>query len=138
MTDIIRKSLVLERKQRERLIKILQDSLVEKTEHDGRRFHTLLTIAEEMFGKGIQSGSRDFQLVLRRRFIVWKMRGEGYSWSEIGRNLIRHHASVIHMWKMMDDIFRYPEIFQLEMAYWEEFDKKVREYDIQRGAVQGS
>ena len=73
--------------------------------------------------------SRDFNLVLGRRFIVWQMRSEGFSWSEIGRNLIRHHATIMHMWKMMDDVFRYPEMFKLELAYWEEFQNKVKEYD---------
>lgn len=138
MTDITRKCLILERKQKEQLIKILQESLVEPTKHHGKRFQVLLNIAEEMFGKGILSGSRSFNLVLGRRFITWKMREEGFSWSEIGRSLVKHHASVIHMWKAMAEIFEYPYIFKLEMAYWAEFDSKVKEYDIQRGAVQGS
>lgn len=127
MTDLTRRCLILERKQRERLIKILQESLVDVEEKSSQKFYLFLTVAEETFGKGVLTSSRAFPLVLARRFVVWKLRECGYSWHEIGQFIKKDHSSAIHMWEMMDDIFHHPDIFKLEIAYWEEYDKKVKE-----------
>lgn len=138
MTELTRRCLALNRQSREQLIKMLQDSLHVTREHDGSRFATLLKIAEEMFGKGILSNSRNFPFVLGRRFIVYQMREEGYSYSVIGRHLIRHHASIMHMQKMMEDIFNYPGVFGLEMAYWDEFQQKLKDYETNKRTTQDS
>lgn len=125
MIEIVNKCLSLNRHRRERLVKILQESLQEKEHKDnGERFQVLYEIATSMFGKGILTSSRDFNHVLGRRVIACQMKNEGFSFPVIGKHLMRHHASVIHMQKMMDDVFRYPEMFKLEMAYWHEFQKK--------------
>ena len=117
---------------------MLQESLEKKEAYDGKRFQTLYGIATEMFGKGILTSLRDFEVVLGRRFIAYQMREEGYSFMTIGRHLIRHHASVMHVCKMMEDIFTYPKMFQLEMAYWEEFQNKLKEHDTNSRTNQGS
>lgn len=45
----------------------------------------------------VKGRRRDRYIVLRRKFIAKKMRGEGYSLSEIGRALgRRHHTTVMH------------------------------------------
>lgn len=137
MTEITRKCLALGKGDKERLIRILTDSLSEK-ENGAERFNTLHNIATDMFGKGILTNSREYNLVLARRMIVYTMRSEGYSYSSIGRYLTRHHASVMHMYKMMEDIFSFPNIYRLEMAYWEEFKRKIKDYDIHRTTIQNS
>lgn len=138
MTEITRKCLCLDRKDRERLVKILQESLTKKGECDEKRFKVLYDIATELFGHGILTSSRDFNLVLGRRFIAWQMHSEGYSHSAIGRHLVRHHASVIHMLKMMEDVFAYDEIFQLEKSYWILFQRKLREHENDKRTAQDS
>ena len=78
MNELTRQCLDLTKKNRKRLIKILEDSLIEK-EDDGSRFHILLSVAEDIVGKGILSRLRDLNLVVGRRMIAYQMRQEGYT-----------------------------------------------------------
>jgi chromosomal replication initiation ATPase DnaA len=135
MTELIRRCLSLSKSQREILIKRLQESLNER-EDDGSRFATLLKAASDVCGQGILSSSRDFNLVMGRRMIAYQMRKEGYSFPNIGRHMVRHHASVIHMVRMMEDAIRFQ--FNLEMGYWNKFQQKIKEYDIHSRTTQGS
>ena len=135
MTELTRRCLSLSKSQREKLIKRLQESLNER-EDDGSRFATLLKAATEVCGNGILSSSRDFNLVMGRRMIAYQMRSEGYSFPSIGKMMVRHHASVIHMVKMMEDALHYQ--FDLEIGYWNLFQKKIEEYDIHSRTTQGS
>ena len=134
MTELTRRCLSLSKSQRERLIKKLQESLNER-EDDGSRFATLLKAATDVCGQGILSSSRDFNLVMGRRMIAYQMRSEGYSFPSIGKMMIRHHASIIHMVRMMEDAIRFQ--FNLEMGYWYMFQQKILEYDIHSRTTQG-
>jgi chromosomal replication initiation ATPase DnaA len=135
MTELTRRCLSLSKSQREKLIKKLQESLNER-EDDGSRFATLLKAATEICGQGILSSSRDFNLVMGRRMIAYQMRSEGYSFPSIGKMMVRHHASVIHMVRMMEDALHFQ--FNLEMEYWNKFQQKIKEYDIHSRTTQGS
>lgn len=135
MTELTRRCLSLSKSQREKLIKRLQESLNER-EDDGSRFATLLKAATDVCGQGIISSSRDFNLVMGRRMIAYQMRSEGYSFPSIGKMMVRHHASIIHMVRMMEDAIRYQ--FNLEMGYWYMFQQKIIEYDIHSRTTQGS
>jgi hypothetical protein len=121
--------------ERQRLINVLKVSLDEK-EDDGSRFATLYKAATEVVGNGILTRCKDFNLVMGRRMIAYQMRKEGYSIMTISKKLIRHHASVIHMVKMMEEVLRFQ--FDLEMGYWTMFQKKIEEYDIHSRTTQGS
>ena len=135
MTELTRRCLSLSKSQREKLIKRLQESLNER-EDDGSRFATLLKAATDVCGQGIISSSRDFNLVMGRRMIAYQMRLEGYSLLTIGKRLIRHHASIIHMIRMMNDTMTFR--FKDEMEYWNKFQQKIKEYDIHSRTTQGS
>ena len=135
MTELTRRCLSLSKSQRERLIKRLQESLNER-EDDGSRFATLLKAATDVCGKGILSSHRDFNLVMGRKMIAYQMRSEGYSFPSIGKMMVRHHASVIHMVKMMEDALHFQ--FDLEIGYWNLFQQKIEEYDIHSRTTQGS
>lgn len=132
MTELAKQCLSLDRGKRERLAKLLQDSLSRPEPTDESRFQTLYEIAKGMFGNGILTSSRDYNLVLARSFIVYQMRNEGYSYQSIGKHLVRHHASAIHMYKRMENIFDYPEYYAIEISYWKEFKKKLKEHDKSR------
>ena len=126
MTELTRRCLELSLKERTRLINILQESLVEK-EDDGSRFSVIYKAATKVCGQGILTGARDFRLVMGRRMIAYQMRREGYSYMSIGRHLVRHHASVIHMVKMMEDILHYQ--WDMEMGYWRKFQNELYDTD---------
>lgn len=132
MTELQKQCLSLDRGKRERLVKLLQDSLSRPEPTDESRFQTLYEIVKGMFGNGILTRSRDYNLVLARSFIVYQMHNEGYSYQSIGKHLVRHHAAAIHMYKRMENIFDYPDYYALEMAYWNEFKKKLKEHDKSR------
>lgn len=137
MTELTRKCLDLSKQNRERLIRILTESLEEdELEDDGSRFAMLYRAATEICGQGILTSSRDFNLVMGRRMIAYQMRLEGYSLPTIGRHLIRHHASIIHMIRMMNDTMTFR--FKDEMEYWNKFQQKIKEYDIHSRTTQGS
>ena len=135
MTELTRRCLSLSKSQKEKLIKKLQESLNER-EDDGSRFATLLKAATDVCGQGILSSSRDFNHVMGRRMIAYQMRSEGYSFPSIGKMMVRHHASVIHMVRMMEDALHFQ--FDLELGYWNMFQQKLKEYDIHNRTAQGS
>jgi hypothetical protein len=135
MNELTRRCLELPFHERQRLINVLKVSLDEK-EDDGSRFATLYKAATEVVSNGILTRCKDFNLVMGRRMIAYQMRKEGYSIMTISKKLIRHHASVIHMVKMMEEVLRFQ--FDLEMGYWTMFQKKIEEYDIHSRTTQGS
>lgn len=130
-TELTRECLSLERGKRERLARLLQESLVRPEPTDESRFHTLYEVATKLFGNGILTGSRNYNLVLARRFIVYQMRNEGYSYPQIGRHLVRHHASIIYMYKSMEDIFDYQDYYEYEVSMWKEFQRILKEKEAQ-------
>lgn len=137
MTDLARQCLSLSREERIKLTHILHDSLREEKD-DKNRFSILLHIATDVVGEGILTKMRDFNCVMGRRLIAYQMREEGFPVMKIARCLRVHHSSVIHMLKMMEDVFRFAGCFKVEEAYWNEFIKKVTEHDIHTRTDQGS
>ena len=131
MNELVDRCLSLSRHKRESLIKVLQKSLVRNETNGDNRFQVLLKVATDMFGQGILTGSREFGFVLARRMIVYQMRTEGYSLMEIGRHLVRHHASVYQLQRKMEDVLKYPKMFSDETRMWNEFQEKIKEYEVQ-------
>ena len=89
MNELTRRCLYLKKEDRQKLIRILTESLEEEEkEDDGSRFATLYKAATDVCGHGILTSSRDFNLVMGRRMIAYQMRLEGYSLLTIGKRLI--------------------------------------------------
>lgn len=129
MTELIKQCLSLSRVDREKLTKILQESLLVPEVSENDRFQQLYEIASGLFGYGILTNRRDYNLVLGRRFIAKQMSEEGYSRQATSRCLVKSHASVLHMIKQMDIIFEHPDYYALEIAQWNQFQNKLKEYD---------
>ena len=129
ITELTQKILLLKRTQIARVVKILQEFLDKPEPLNKDRFQTVYSIAAEMFGRGILTQSRIYPLVLGRRFIAYQMRDDGYSIQDIASCLVRTTQSVVYSLKAMDDVFKNPNVFQLEMAYWNEFQKRLKEKD---------
>ena len=137
MNELTRQCLTLSLEDKEHLIRVLNDSIIDEIKDDGR-FKQLLKIATEIVGAGVLTRSRDYNSVMGRRMIAWQMREEGYSLVAIGRRMGRHHATILHLLKLQEDMFKFPGAFKTDEAYWKMFKKKVKEYDIHRGAAQES
>lgn len=128
MKELYRRCRDLPKESKLRLIKALQESIAEEErEDDDARFEVLYKAAVDVCGKGILTRIRDRELAIGRWMISYKMRQEGFSLSVIARHLHRHHASIIHGIRMMQDAFDFK--FKEEMALWERFIKKVEEYE---------
>ena len=136
MTELTKQCLNLPFDRRARLAKILNESLFKGEDIATRRFYILLPIAENLVGVGVLDKTKDIELVIGRRMIAYQMRSEGYSFPSIGKMMVRHHASVIHMVRMMEDALHYQ--FDLEVGYWNLFQQKILEYDIHSRTTQGS
>lgn len=130
MINLIEKCLALPTTDRESLICILKESLSAKKKHIGARYRELLKVASDILGNGIDTKSRDASCVMGRMLIAYKMRMEGYSLGQIGMMMGRDHATICHMQKKMTDVIDYPHCYKVEMAYWEEFNKKLKEDGI--------
>jgi hypothetical protein len=126
MKELTRQCLALSYDNRVRLIKVLQGSLRDN-EIARKRFDTLLLIATEVMGNGILLKSRGRNFVIGRRMIAYQMRKEGYSSPLIGRLLGKNHTSVLYMESMMKDAIKFQ--FRPELTYWEEFKRKLQEYE---------
>ena len=136
MNELTRRCLLLPLEDKENLIRVLNDSIVDEIEDDGR-FHHLLKIATDIVGDGILSRSRDRNCVIGRMMIAWQMREEGYSLVAIGRRLGRHHATIHHLLMYMEDVFNFPGAFKTEEAYWKLFERRIKD-DIHDRTDQGS
>lgn len=129
LTDLTRKCLDLSRDRKQKLVQILTESLEREhdREDDGSRFSLLYKAATDICGLGILTRKRDFNLVMGRRVISYKMRQEGYSYPCIAKHLVKDHSSIVHGVKMMDEAFQMG--FDKELAYWDLFIQKVEEYE---------
>ena len=105
--------------------------MVEEPEVGPGRFSVLYRAATDMVGKGILSSSRQRELVVGRMMIFYQMRTEGYTLKTIGRYLIRHHTSVYQLQQRMEDVLKFPKIFTDEVRMWNEFQEKIKEYEVQ-------
>jgi chromosomal replication initiation ATPase DnaA len=131
MTELTRQCLNLSKANKERLIKVLTESLAnDEREDDGSRFSLLYKAATDVCGQGILTSRRDLNLVMGRRMIAYKMRQEGYSFMTIGKHMIRHHTSIIHSVRMMEDALHMQ--FSYECALWYLFNQRVNEYEYEK------
>lgn len=131
MNELTRQCLMLPEWEKIRLINDLKISMEEDPQTGQGRFSVLYKASTDIVGKGILSSSRLREKVVGRMMIVYQMRTEGYSLKAIGRYLIRHHASVYQLQKRMEDVLKYPKIFSDEIRMWNEFQEKIKEYEVQ-------
>lgn len=131
MNELTQQCLMLPEWEKVRLINDLKISMEEDPQTGQGRFSVLYRAATDIVGKGILSSSRLRGKVVGRMMIVYQMRTEGYSLKSIGRYLIRHHASVYQLQKRMEDVLKYPKIFPDEIRMWNEFQEKIKEYEVQ-------
>lgn len=103
MRDLTRKCLDLSKDRKQKLVQILTESLEREhdREDDGSRFSLLYNAATDICGLGILTRKKDFNLVMGRRVISYKMRQEGYSYPCIGKYL-KKGSYVYNTWREND------------------------------------
>ena len=63
--------------------------------------------------------------VWARTMVAYQMILEGYTCSEVGRQLMKDHSTITHLKKKMMDALSVPMAYQDIIPIWNEFQKRV-------------
>lgn len=88
----------------------------------GLRFPVVMSAAEQATGRKL-SGERSKENTTFRAFVAYKLREEGYTYSDIGKMLQRDHSTVMHLCNIMRDMLSVPMAYQDEMKMYREFER---------------
>lgn len=88
----------------------------------GLRFPFVLACAEQATGRKL-SRERSKDNTTFRAFVAYKLREEGYTYSDIGKMLQRDHSTVMHLCNIMRDMLSVPMAYQDEMKMYREFER---------------
>ena len=88
------------------------------------RYRQLLEAAESTFGRKMQQG-RENEDVMMRRFIAYKLREDGYTFSQISRVMGKNHSTIIHLIYQMEDYFALPEMYKEDIKRYLKFHSTV-------------
>ena len=86
----------------------------------------LTKAAERAVGERLDA-SRNRSFVNIRRFVSWRMREEGFLFTDIARALGRDHATVHHYIKDMRDVFSLPIYYHREIEQYNLFTEYADE-----------
>lgn len=125
MEELTKQCLALSNKQKMKLISMLRNSLVKKDAK--KRFDLLHKAANDILGKEVLMRKRDFDLVLGRKVLAYRMRQEGFSYWTIARCLQRDHSTVVYMVKVFKEALELK--FKEDTALLQAFELKVKEYE---------
>ena len=88
------------------------------------RYKQLLEAAESVFDRKMQQG-RDIYDVMMRRFIAYKLREDGYTYSQISRVMGKNHSTIIHLIHQMEDYFSLPAAYKEDIKKYLKFHSMV-------------
>ena len=72
---------------------------------------------------------RESHYVWARTMVAYQMSKEGYPNIEIGRQMMKNRATIIHLLNKMQDVFALPQMYEDVLEMWYKFQKQI-EYDI--------
>ena len=124
---LTQKCLALPIGKKARLARTLLKSLKIIKSKEDEKFNVYYKIAADMCGDGILTRKKDFNLVMGRRIISYKMRLDGFSFPVIARCLKKNSASIQLHVKRMNEAFELG--IKKELKYWYDFIQKVEEYE---------
>ena len=67
--------------------------------------------------------SRDRENTLIRSFVAYRLYNDGYSYSAIGRVMVRDHSSVAHLVYRMCDMISVPDAYKWELQRFKRFEE---------------
>lgn len=88
----------------------------------GLRFPVVMSAAEQATGRRL-SRERSKDNTTFRALVAYKLREEGYTYSDIGKMLQRDHSTVMHLCNIMRDMLSVPMAYQDEMKMYREFER---------------
>lgn len=90
------------------------------------RYDVLIQVMQDILGEEIPREGRKAEWVWARTMAVYQMRQEGYTLCDIGKQMGRNHASVIHLLDKMQNALDYPVMYPDVMPIWFNFKVKLK------------
>lgn len=88
----------------------------------GERFPFVLSCAEQAVGRKL-SRERCEDNTLIRSFVSYRLRKEGYGYSETGRMIQRDHSTVIYLYNKAQDMLSVPKAYRKEIEMFRKFEE---------------
>lgn len=85
------------------------------------RYPTVLQAAEQATS-WMLTDSRERENTLIRQFVAYKLHGEGYSYTEIGKIMHRDHSTITHLAYRMRDMLSLPVMYRQEVQQFKRFE----------------
>ena len=105
----------------------MKDYLSVKIKYAPWRCAILMGEMREAMGvDSLSTLSRKANDVWGRTMVAYQMSMEGFTTIEIGRQMMKDHATIIHYRNKMMDVFAYPEGFRDILEIWDKFQKRIK------------
>lgn len=125
MSEIEKQCLSLPKKERERLAKVLMESL----EETKLTLHKIHDVVVKVMGVEIIGPGRNLYLSVGRTIFTHFACCEGYSEHKIGDYLNKDHSTVHYMKEKMKEWFELPGFYKIENKLYEQVRKELYETD---------
>lgn len=89
------------------------------------RYPTVLQAAEQATS-WMLTDSRERENTLIRQFVAYKLHGEGYSYTEIGKIMHRDHSTITHLAYRMRDMLSLPNAYKWEVQQFKRFEEILK------------
>ena len=86
------------------------------------RYPVVLQAAEQATS-WMLTDSRDRENTLIRQFVAYKLHGDGYSYTEIGKIMHRDHSTITHLVFRMRDMLSLPSAYKWEVQQYKRFEE---------------
>ena len=88
------------------------------------RYPDVLKAAEQATS-WMLTDSRERENTLIRSFVAYKLREEGYLYSDIGKMLRRDHSTITHLANRMRDMLSLPNAYKWEVQQFKRFEEML-------------
>ena len=88
------------------------------------RYPVVLQAAEQATS-WMLTDSRERENTLIRQFVAYKLHGEGYSYTEIGKIMHRDHSTITHLAYRMRDMLSLPNAYKWEVQQYKRFEEML-------------
>ena len=87
--------------------------------------YPLVLRAAEQATSWLLTDSRERENTLIRQFVAYKMHGDGYSYSEIGKMMKRDHSTITNLVHRMRDMLSLPNAYKWEVQQYKRFEEML-------------
>ena len=90
------------------------------------RYKEILPIAERIVGEKNRR-ERTFELTVLRCMLASKLKEEGYTLTNIAKEMGYDHSTIVFYFKKKDDFFSLPLMYEREVTWFKAFDEALKD-----------